>query len=615
MALNAASGAADTLPALLERAASRSPERTAFAAPARAPLDYAALVAQLEVATDELRAMGIGRDDRVALAMPNGPAMAAAFLAVACTAACAPLNPRSRAEELDFCLTDLAARAVIVEAGVESAARSVAHARGIDVIELDAGRDDPPGRFALHGSRRSGGSTRSARADDIALLLHTSGTTSRPKLVPLAHRNLCASSLAIGATLALVPDDRCLGVMPLFHIHGLVASLLAPLAAGSTVVCAPDFSAASFFACLRALAPTWYTAVPTMHRAILAHAPLDAETVARSRLRFIRSSSAPLPTAVMAELETLFRAPVVEAYGMTEAAHQVASNPLPPRKRKPGSVGPAAGTEIAIADATGRLLPAGQQGEVVIRGPGVMGGYANATVRRDEAFFGTWFRTGDEGRLDADGYLTLTGRLKEVINRGGEKVSPREIDDALMSHPAVEQAIAFAVPHEALGEDVAAAVVLQRDAAVSTKQLREWLFERLADFKVPSQVVIVDEIPKGPTGKFARVGLAERLAGKLAPARVAPRDPLETVVAGVLRDILGCDEVGVDDNFFALGGDSLRGAEATLRLQAIFGLELGAAAVFRHPTVAELADAIRTRRASTDASAPSPDDAGAPSRT
>ena len=588
--------AVETIPALLERAATLSPDRIALAAPARDAIGYRALASHVETAGRQLGAMGIGRNDRVALVMPNGPAMASAFLAVACTAACAPLNPRLRADELEFSLSDLAARAVIVEAGIDSPARSVARGRGLDVIELEVEPDQGAGLFTLHGPGRHAGHERPARADDIALLLHTSGTTSRPKLVPLMHRNLTASALAIVRTLAVDADDRCLGVMPLFHIHGLVASLLAPLAAGSSVVCTPDFSAASFFACLDAFRPTWYTAVPTMHQAILDHGSGAGEIAARSRLRFVRSSSAPLTETVRTGLEALFRAPVIEAYGMTEAAHQVASNPLPPGERKPGSVGRAAGAEVAIVDDAGRPLAPGQRGEVAIRGPSLMAGYANVATSLSERVADGWFRTGDEGCLDEDGYLTLTGRLKEIINRGGEKISPREIDDALAAHPAVARAIAFAVPHQALGEDVAAAVVLRPGAAASERQLRDWLFERLADFKVPSRIVIVDAIPMGPTGKLARIGLSATLADKLAAKRVAPRDALEIVLADIFRDVLDRDEVGVDDNFFALGGDSLRGAEVTMRLRAIFDVDLGGAAVFRHPTVAELADEIRSRR-------------------
>lgn len=600
----------DTIPALLERAATSAPDRIALAAPARDALGYRALVSHVEAAGRQLGAMGIGRTDRVALVMRNGPAMASAFLAVACTAACAPLNPRLRADEYEFSLSDLAARAVIVEAGIDSPARSVARGRGLDVIELAVERDHGAGLFTLHGPARHAGHERPARADDVALLLHTSGTTSRPKLVPLLHRNLTASALAVGSTLALDADDRCLGVMPLFHIHGLVASLLAPLAAGSSVVCGPDFSAASFFACLDAFRPTWYTAVPTMHRAILDHASEAGEIAARSRLRFIRSSSAPLPAIVMAGLEALFRAPVIEAYGMTEAAHQVASNPLPPGERKPGSVGRPAGAEAAIVDDAGLPLAPGQRGEVVIRGPSLMAGYANAAPPLSERVADGWFRTGDEGYFDGDGYLTLTGRLKEIINRGGEKISPREIDDALAAHPAVAQAIAFAVPHEALGEDVAAAVVLRPGAAASERQLRDWLFDRLADIKVPSRIVLVDTIPMGPTGKLARAALSATLADKLVAKRAAPRDPLEIVVAGIVRDVLNRDEVGVDDNFFALGGDSLRGADVTMRIRSILGVDLGGAAVFRYPTVAELADEIRSRREPTNAPAAPPGTTG-----
>ena len=479
----------------------------------RAPLDYAGLRRQLRTTAEALRRAGIGRGDAVAIVLANGPAMATAFVGVAAAAVAAPLNPAYRADEFDFYLGDLEAKALIVAEGVETPARQVAARRGIPLLELTAPPDAPAGAFDLAPQAVGGASAvdSPAQADDVALVLHTSGTTSRPKIVPLSQRNLCASAGHIARTLALSPEDRCLNVMPLFHIHGLMAAVLASFAAGAAVVCTPGFNALRFFAWLDELKPSWYTAVPTMHQAILARAARNPEIVARARLRLIRSSSASLPPQVMADLERLFGCPVIESYGMTEAAHQMASNPLPPAARKPGSVGIAAGPEIAVMAPDGALLPAGTAGEVVIRGPNVTGGYQNNPEANAGAFAAGWFRTGDQGVLDREGYLTITGRLKEIINRGGEKVAPLEVDNVLSAHPAVAQALTFGVPHPKLGEEVGAAVVLREGASASEAEIRAFAAERLADFKVPRRVVFLDEIPKGATGKLQRIGLAERL--------------------------------------------------------------------------------------------------------
>jgi acyl-CoA synthetase (AMP-forming)/AMP-acid ligase II len=350
-----------------------------------------------------------------------------------------------------------------------------------------------------------------AEAEDIALVLHTSGTTSRPKIVPLSQANVTASARHIAATLATVPSDVCLNIMPLFHIHGLIAAVLSTLGAGASVSCTPGFNALKFFGWLADVNPTWYTAVPTMHQAILSRASRNQEIIDKCRLRLIRSSSASLPPQVMAELEEVFKAPVIESYGMTEAAHQMASNPLPPRARKAGSVGIAAGPEVAIMSEDGDLLPQGEIGEIVIRGPNVTKGYENNPDANLKGFANGWFRTGDQGMIDADGYLSLTGRLKELINRGGEKISPLEVDAILMDHPAVGQCVAFAIPHDKLGEEVGAAIVLREGQSVTERELRDFAAVRLADFKVPKKIVFLDEIPKGATGKLQRIGLAQRL--------------------------------------------------------------------------------------------------------
>ena len=486
---------------------------TAIAAPERKALDYAGLRAHARATVAALNAAGIGRGDRVAIVLPNGPEMASAFVAIGAGATTAPLNAGYRADEFEFYLTDLKARALVVEAGMASPAIAVAEKLGVPVMRLVPARDGAAGLFGLESSGAAGKAAQSGMAEpgDIALVLHTSGTTSRPKIVPLAQRNITASARNIATTLALAPEDRCLNIMPLFHIHGLIGAVLSSLWAGASVACTPGFNALKFFAWLEEIKPSWYTAVPTMHQAILSRAERNAEALARAKLRLIRSSSASLPPQVMAELERVFGAPVIESYGMTEAAHQMTSNPLPPRARKPGSVGIAAGPEVAILDVDGQVLPRGETGEVAIRGENVTSGYEANPGANESAFTHGWFRTGDQGVLDAEGYLTITGRLKEIINRGGEKISPREVDEILLDHPAVAQAITFAMPHAKLGEEVAAALVLKDGASATEQEVRAFVSTRLADFKVPRKIVFLAEIPKGATGKLQRIGLAQKL--------------------------------------------------------------------------------------------------------
>jgi acyl-CoA synthetase (AMP-forming)/AMP-acid ligase II len=505
----------DTLAALLAPHAEDAP---AIGAPDRPWLSHGALRRLTDRTLSALHGAGIGRGERVAIVLPNGPEMAAAFVTVAQGATTAPLNPAYRVDEFDFYLSDLGARAIILPAGYEGPALEAASRHGLVVLRLAFDPVEPAGSFTLTAEGQAEGApdTERARPDDVALILHTSGTTSRPKIVPLLQRNVAASAQHIGAALALTKQDRCLNVMPLFHIHGLVAAVSASLAAGASIWCAPGFDALRFFGWLEAARPTWYTAVPTMHQAILSRAARNAETLGRVKLRLIRSSSASLPPQVMVALSETFGCPVIESYGMTEAAHQMASNPLPPRAQKPGSVGVAAGPELRVAhEIEDRLLPMDATGEVVISGPNVTPGYEANPEANAKAFFEAegkrWFRTGDQGAFDAEGYLDLTGRLKEIINRGGEKVSPLEVDAVLMDHPAVAQVVTFALPHAKLGEEVAAAVVLREGASATDREIRDFAAGRLADFKVPRKVVILEEIPKGATGKLQRIGLAEKL--------------------------------------------------------------------------------------------------------
>jgi len=573
-----------------------APEAAALLAPGRPPLTYRRLHELALEATAALNQAGIGRNDRVAIVLPNGPEMAAAFLATACACTAAPLNPAYQASEFEFYLTDLRAKALVAAGGSAPAARQAAQNCGVPVIVLNVEDAAEAGYFTLTApSDGTCDRPGPAGADDVALVLHTSGTTSRPKIVPLTQANVCATANNIRQTLRLTADDVCLNVMPLFHIHGLMAAVLGSLAAGAGVVCTPGFDAQRFFQWLETFQPTWYTAVPTIHQAVLEQAQRNrGNGVARS-LRLIRSSSSSLAPAVMQALEETFEVPVIEAYGMTEAAHQMCSNPLPPGIRKPGSVGPAAGPEVAIMNEQGKLLGPDETGEVVIRGRNVTAGYENNPAANEAAFTSGWFRTGDQGRIDADGYLTLTGRLKEIINRGGEKISPREIDEVLLTHPAVAQAVCFAVPHPSLGEDLAAAVVLRPDQAPTEQDLRQFAFARLADFKVPSRIVFVNAIPKGPSGKLQRIGLYQHLAEALQPPYAAPETAAEDVLSDIWRELLPVERVGRNDNFFSLGGDSLLAARLVARIRAALEIDLPLETVFRLPALSELALSVEER--------------------
>ncbi len=480
------------------------PRSMAVLASDREPLTYAALAAIVVQTQMSLNAAGLGRKDKVAIVLPNGPDMAIAFVAISAAAVAAPLNPAFREDEFRFYMEDLNVKALVVEKGSVSPAVVAAKSLGLAIIEFA----DHAFETCLRGQAAHPGFL---TIDEVALVLHTSGTTSRPKIVPLTQGNLVASAGNIANTLRLTNTDRCMNIMPLFHIHGLLAAVLATLSSGGSVFCTPGFNALKFFGQLEEAKPTWYTAVPTMHQAILSRADRNAASIKANPLRFIRSSSASLPVPVFTQLEKAFGCPVIEAYAMTENAHQMTSNQLPPAKRKAGTVGCAAGPEVSVMSPDGVVLGAGEEGEIVTRGPNVTPGYENNDAANATAFAHGWFHTGDQGIMDEDGYLKITGRLKEIINRGGEKVAPAEVDEALLEHTAVHQAVVFAIPHEKLGEDVAAAVVLREGMTATERELQDFVNGKLAAFKVPRKIVFLDEIPKGATGKLQRIGLAQKL--------------------------------------------------------------------------------------------------------
>jgi acyl-CoA synthetase (AMP-forming)/AMP-acid ligase II len=464
---------------------------------------YDSLRAQVAAVADAFRSAGIGPGDRVAMSLPNGLDTIVCFLAASVAGTAAPLNPGYRFDEFAFYLGDTNAKLLVVPASGADEARRAAIERKTPIVE--AAVENGVVKLSPTASGKTAGAP---NPDDIALVLHTSGSTGRPKRVPLNHRNLAVSAGNIIRTYDLTGDDFALVAMPLFHVHGLVASTLATLASGGAVVVPPKFNPLSFWRTARDTRATWYSAVPTIHSLLLARATGERPEGA-ANLRFIRSCSAPLSPEMMAGLEAAFGAPVLEAYGMTEASHQMSSNPLPPAARKPGSVGVATGIKIGIMDAEGNHLPTGTAGEVVIQGPNVIDGYENNPEANKSSFTDGWFRTGDQGILDGEGYLQLVARIKELINRGGEKISPREIDELLLTHPAVSEAVSFAVPHPTWGEEVAAAIVL-KGAATEPESLA-FCKERLAEFKRPKKIHIVDAIPRTATGKIQRRAVAEKL--------------------------------------------------------------------------------------------------------
>ena len=594
-----------TLYQIIENWSQTSPHAVALNAPDRAPLTYQKLEQCICTVISTLNGMGIGRNDRVAVALPNGAEMAITFLAVASGATCAPLNPNYREKEFAFYLEDLKPKALILQAGIADAAREVAEAKNIPILELTPQLDAEAGVFSLNAVSDLTNSLSCAKPEDMALILHTSGTTSRPKMVPLSQHNLCTSAENIRQSLALTERDRALNVMPLFHIHGLMGVLLSSMKAGASVVCTPGFQAPHFFEWIEEFSPTWYSAVPTMHQAILSRAETNREIIKNHPLRFLRSSSASLASNVMASLEEIFQAPVIEAYGMTEASHQMTSNPLPPLKRKAGSVGLPAGPEVAIMDEMGNFLATGEIGEIVIRGGNVTQGYASNPEANAKAFTNGWFRTGDQGSFDADGYLTIRGRIKELINRGGEKIAPREIDEVLLTHPAIAQAVAFAIPHPQLGEEVGVAVVLKEGKTVTEEALQTFVSESLAEFKVPRRVVFVETIPKGATGKLQRIGLADKLGvsflanqpekTEFAEESSTEATSLESVIARIWAEILNLENVRITDNFYALGGQSLEAVKIVNEIEELFAVKLPLLAISNAPTVTQLATLMKQR--------------------
>jgi oxalate---CoA ligase len=487
-------------------------------------ISYKQLTTDILEFRSKLAALGIDKGDAVSIAIPNTYEFVVSFLGAAYQRAiAAPLNPAYKQDEFEFYIDDLSSAIALVPKGAYAKdAAAVRAARKFKAAIAECYYEN--GKVVLDVkdkgklAERKGGKASQARPGDVALVLHTSGTTGRPKAVPLTHRNLTRTMKNITQTYELTKKDRTMLVMPLFHVHGLLAGFLAPLQSGGSVIIPGAFSAKQFWSDFSECKANWYTAVPTIHQILLKNPPPNP----KPEIRFIRSCSSPLSPKTFHELESTYKAPVLEAYAMTEAAHQMTSNPLPHKgKRQPGSVGVGQGVEIKILDQSGNEVPRGSEAEICIRGENVTSGYLNNAKANEEAFTkGGFFRTGDQGKQDSEGYVIITGRIKELINRGGEKISPIELDNVITQHPAIGEAVSFAIPSEMYGQEVGVAVVAKDGKSVTEKAVIDFVAERVSKFKKPSRVWILKEIPKTATGKVQRRKVADTLLAKDLKAKL-----------------------------------------------------------------------------------------------
>ncbi|HYL38524.1 MAG TPA: AMP-binding protein [Bryobacteraceae bacterium] len=570
-------------------------EQPAVLAPDRDALTFARLREHIHKTRLRLWELGIGRGDIVVNVLPNGPDAATASLCVSSCATVAALNPDLQQAEYESLFAELAPKIVLAYPNRAQPAREAARAARIPVVDVMA--EAEAGVFTLQGEGASDKSARTgqpAEAADIAYIISTSGSTARPKLVPLSHGVLFNTDVGVAERLSLTPADRCLSFSPQFHLLGFNAGFLLPLAAGSSAVWTGGFQVDDFFRCLEEFRPTWFAAVPAILREILEHSARYEELLKRCSVRFLRAGGAPLPGSVAEQIESLFRAPLLQVYGLSEAT-SIAMDRLAGERRR-GSCGQPSGAEVRIVNADRLVVPRGETGEVVVRGPVVIDGYFRNPELTRAAFRDGWFHTGDLGYLDADNFLFLTGRASEFINRGGEKISPLQVDQALMTHPDVAEAVTFSVPHDKLGEDVAAAVVLRAGAAATASDLQKFAATRLAAHKLPRRIFFLDKLPTGPTGKVQRSKIWEYVSSRAGDNRasqnVQPRNEIEQRIAGLFAQVLHCERVGVHDSFFDLGGDSLAATECALLLEQEFGCYLSPGVFLWAPTVALLAEAL-----------------------
>jgi acyl-CoA synthetase (AMP-forming)/AMP-acid ligase II/thioesterase domain-containing protein len=598
-------GVADgTIGREIQRRAKLQPDHPAMVSKGLAPLSYRELELLIGEVRAALRLAGFGRSARIAIAMPNSPQAALAILAVACSAVSIPLNPRLLLSEIESSLSALRPDAVLLLKGSDSDARRAAENKGIMIIEAAQPKDGALGLMIIEPRPSTAAASDEPDEPDPAapaFILQTSGTTAEPKLIPYSHRNMLAVAARCQAWFNLTPEDRCLSVSPVFYAHGLKVTVLTPLLTGGTAAFPADASKFDYAEWFGALKPTWYSAGPTLHRLVFDQTQSIADAKKGHSLRFILSSGAPLPRNVLEGLQHTLGVPLVEHYSSSEAS-LIAANLPPPGGSKPGTVGvPWPDTVIIVGDDDRRLLPR-EQGEILVSGPTVISGYLDAPDLNCRSFCNGWFKTGDIGSLDEDGFLTLHGRKIDVINRGGEKISPIEIDEVLARHPAVAEAAAFSVPHPRLGEDVAAAVVLRSGVTVTPVELRRYLQEEVASFKVPRRIVIRDHLPKGKTGKILRRQLTESLEETAASetqveaGSLLEDSPIDLGLAIQLTELwerlLNTAPLSLDDDFLEKGGDSLLAIEMLAEVEKLIGDTIPSSILLEASTIRQLAHVL-----------------------
>ncbi|KAG2715885.1 hypothetical protein I3760_03G099400 [Carya illinoinensis] len=514
-----------TVTGMLRRVAGEFSSRRALLVSGKLDLTYARLQELVESAASRLVAAGVNVGDVVALVFPNTVEFVIMFMAVIrARATAAPLNPAYTSDEFEFYLADSESKLLLTSEKGNDPAQAAASKLKIPHVTATLPEGDAELILSLtqSESEKNSVSNLTNDPDDVSLFLHTSGTTSRPKGVPLTQLNLASSVQNIKTVYKLNESDSTVLVLPLFHVHGLLAGLLSSLGSGAAVAlpAAGRFSASTFWPDMIQFNATWYTAVPTIHQIILDR-HLDKPEPVYPKLRFIRSCSASLAPAILSRLEDSFGAPVLEAYAMTEAAHLMSSNPLPENgPHKTGSVGKPVGQEMVILDENGVVQEAERSGEVCIRGPNVTRGYKNNPEANKAAFRFGWFHTGDLGYLDSDGYLHLVGRIKELINRGGEKISPIEVDAVLLSHPDIAEAVVFGVPDDKYGEEINCAIIPREGSGIEEAEVLRFCKKNLAAFKVPKKVFVTNSLPKTATGKIQRRYVAEHFLAQISTAKV-----------------------------------------------------------------------------------------------
>ena len=588
----------ETLASIIAQHAAIQPERPAIVLSKDEVLTYGALGAQIAALGTAMRANGIGPSAKIAIILPDSLELAVSIVATACHAVAVPLNPKATATEVDHLFARLHIDAILTSNKIDTARGVAARLNTplFDVIRDEASKLKMVAASAVLDSDVT--PVRDASPDDTVVILQTSATTGRPKLVPVTHRNLVINADRRRRWLNLTPNDRALCALPFYYAQGLKAGLFTPLLVGASVVC-PDCQAdGDIVDRLRDLRPTWYDAAgQVFHMTALECARRRQGALLRHCLRFILSAG--LSAALRRELEEVFGVPVLETYGLSEAG-TVAANSDVLEFRKSGTMGKPWPDDVAIRAEDGNLLLPSTAGEIVVRGPVVMPGYLDDEEANRAAFFDGWFRTGDLGLIDAEGFLTVLGRLKEFINRGAEKISPQEIEEALLLHPCVREAAAFSVPHPRLGENAAAAVVLVPGATTTSTEIKAFLADHLAPFKIPQNVFVKSELPKGATGKTLRRQLSEEAAHRVR--EVAPATtPLQLQILEVWHKLLGRDDLGIDDDFLEAGGDSLLATQMLCEVETITRQQIPPSELRAVYTVRELAAAaLRSSPATTE---------------